>query len=47
MNASLQYLLPDHDEGTLVQITQIRVPDKGSKPQTVRVVVAWWTQGPT
>ena len=36
-----QFLLPDSDrEELVVRVTQICVPDKGSRPQLVRVVVA-------
>ena len=36
----LQFLLPDTDDETDARVTQVRVYDKGSDPQTVRVVLA-------
>ena len=36
-----QYLLPNSDEeNSAVRVTEIRVQDKGSRPQSVRVSVA-------
>ena len=35
----LQFLWPDSEEEAVVRVTQIRVPDKGSRPQTARVVI--------
>ena len=34
------FLLPDSDEEPVVRVTQVRVPDKGSRPQLVQVIVA-------
>ena len=35
----LQYLLPDSDEEGAVRVTEVRMKDKGSRPQLVRVDV--------
>ena len=35
----LQFLWPDSEEEAVVRVTQIRVPDKGSRPQTAHVVI--------